>query len=321
MMAGIGIYAIDLVLSRRFLSTMPEGSQSYFSWAMRLCDFPQGIFVLALQAATLPSLAKLVAERRLDEVAKTYAYGMRLALFVAIPATALFVALAHPLVAMLFRARRVRRDVVGTRPRERWWRRGSASGPSPRFASSCRCFTRSATRALRSSSPGSILWRSSASLFGSGGPFGHVGVSVAITVSSAVQMALLWAGLGSSSFAAPRRDRGFGGAYHRCSLAAARSGFWQRSSSGTWYKAPSMVRLLPGLVGALVFGVVFLAAARCSEAPSSRHLAPSDSKAGGAMNPKWDDRRCRFHRGGRSARADDPSGARRGRFRRALQRR
>ena len=61
MMAGIGIYAIDLMLSRRFLSELPEGSQSYFSWAMRLCDFPQGIFVLALQAATLPSLAKLVA--------------------------------------------------------------------------------------------------------------------------------------------------------------------------------------------------------------------------------------------------------------------
>ena len=69
------------VLSRTFLSELPEGSQSYFSWAMRLCDFPQGIFVLALQAATLPSLAKLVAARQLDEVGKTYAYGMRLSSF------------------------------------------------------------------------------------------------------------------------------------------------------------------------------------------------------------------------------------------------
>ena len=75
MTAGIGIYASIWCVSRRFLSTSPRGPQSYFSWAMRLCDFPQGIFVLALQAATLPSLAKLVAERRLDEVAKTYAYG------------------------------------------------------------------------------------------------------------------------------------------------------------------------------------------------------------------------------------------------------
>src|SRR5262249_25036220 len=34
MMAGIGIYTVDLMLSRRFLSELPEGSQSYFSWAM-----------------------------------------------------------------------------------------------------------------------------------------------------------------------------------------------------------------------------------------------------------------------------------------------
>src|SRR5262245_43263998 len=98
MMAGIGIYTVDLVLARRFRSELPEGAQSYYSWAMRLCDFPQGIFVLALQAATLPSLAKLVAARQLDEVGKTYAYGMRLAMFVAIPATALFAALARPIV-------------------------------------------------------------------------------------------------------------------------------------------------------------------------------------------------------------------------------
>ena len=40
------------------------GAQSYFSWAMRLCDFPQGIFVMALSTAALPSLATLAAQGR-----------------------------------------------------------------------------------------------------------------------------------------------------------------------------------------------------------------------------------------------------------------
>ena len=117
MMAGIGVYAVDLVLSRRFLSELPEGSQSYFSWAMRLCDFPQGIFVLALQAATLPSLSKLVATKQFDEVSKTYAYGMRLTLFVAIPATALFAVVSGPLVGHLRAAFRIARAVHRDRAR------------------------------------------------------------------------------------------------------------------------------------------------------------------------------------------------------------
>ena len=40
---GLGVYYVDLVLSRRFLSELGEGAQSWFSWASRLCDLPQGI--------------------------------------------------------------------------------------------------------------------------------------------------------------------------------------------------------------------------------------------------------------------------------------
>src|SRR6185312_55085 len=59
---GIGVYYVDLVLSRRFLSELGEGAQSYFSWAARLCDFPQGIFVMALSTAALPSMSVLAAK-------------------------------------------------------------------------------------------------------------------------------------------------------------------------------------------------------------------------------------------------------------------
>ncbi len=102
MMAGIGVYYVDLVLSRRFLSELGEGAQSYFSWANRVCDFPQGIFVMALSTAALPSLAELAAKRDMGELAKTFAYGMRLAMFVAIPSSVALVALADPLTSLLF---------------------------------------------------------------------------------------------------------------------------------------------------------------------------------------------------------------------------
>ncbi len=99
---GIGVYYVDLVLSRRFLSELPQGSQSYFSWAMRLCDFPQGIFVMALSTAALPSLSTFAAKKEWGELRKTYAHGMRLALFVAIPCSIGLAALGEPIVRALF---------------------------------------------------------------------------------------------------------------------------------------------------------------------------------------------------------------------------
>jgi len=99
---GIGVYYIDLILSRRFLSELGTGAQSYFSWAMRLCAFPQGIFVMAISTAALPSLSALAARGEIEEVAKTYAHGMRLALFVAIPASVALAVLGEPIVATLF---------------------------------------------------------------------------------------------------------------------------------------------------------------------------------------------------------------------------
>src|SRR6185369_16927233 len=195
MTAGIGIYTVDLVLSRTFLSELPEGAQSYFSWAMRLCDFPQGIFVLALTAATLPSLAKLAAARQLDEVSKTYAYGMRLSLFVAIPATALLAGLARPLVVTLFQ--RGAFDSVS-----------STQTANALVAQGLGIWTVAAVRQLvpvfyamgDTRTPVLVSALDLLAFIGIAfwlrGPLGHVGVSLAVTVSSAVQMLLLWAWLG-----------------------------------------------------------------------------------------------------------------------------
>ncbi|MGH7329933.1 MAG: murein biosynthesis integral membrane protein MurJ, partial [Polyangiaceae bacterium] len=102
MMFGIGVYYVDLVISRRFLSELGTGAQSYFTWAMRLCDFPQGIFVMALSTAALPSLSEFAARGAHDELGKTFAHGIRLALFVAIPASVALALLAEPLVVALF---------------------------------------------------------------------------------------------------------------------------------------------------------------------------------------------------------------------------
>ncbi len=99
---GIGVYAIDVMVGRRMLSELAEGSVTYFTYALRLCDFSQGIFVMALSSATLPSLSTFVARGELEEVSTTLAYSLRLALFVGLAATFASLALAAPLVSTIF---------------------------------------------------------------------------------------------------------------------------------------------------------------------------------------------------------------------------
>jgi putative peptidoglycan lipid II flippase len=267
MTAGIGIYTVDLVLARRFLSELPEGAQSYFSWAMRLCDFPQGIFVLALQAATLPSLAKLVAAGELDEVGKTYAYGMRLSLFVAIPATALFAGLARPLVVTLFQrgafdstsatqtAHALLAQGLGI------WTVAAVRQLVPVFYAMGDTRTPVLISALDLLAFIAIaVWLR--------GPLGHVGVSLAVTVSSAVQMALLWAWLGKRI---PSLHLGeIGRSAARTAVASLVSvALGLATAEGITRAVPggALGRLLPGLAGGIVFAVAFFAMAYLLKSP------------------------------------------------------
>ena len=191
---GIGIYYVDVVLARRFLSGLDVGSQSYFSWAMRLCDFPQGIFVMALQSATLPSLARLVARGELDSVAETFAFSMRLTLWIAITATVGAVALAEPLVMLIFQ--RGHFDAVAAHETARafiaqglgiwmvaavrqlvgvYFALGDTKTPVRVAAIDLASFVIAAKLLLPS--------------------LGHVGVGAAVTIASLTQMVLLWVGL------------------------------------------------------------------------------------------------------------------------------
>jgi putative peptidoglycan lipid II flippase len=190
-LVGMGVYYVDVLLARRFLSQLGLGAQSYFSWALRLCDFPQGIFVMALQTAALPSLSRLAARGDRGELAKTAAFGLRLALFVAIPASLLYVALAEPLVVLLFQ-----RGAFDRASAHETARALVAQGAGIWLVASVRqlvsvYYSLGDTRTpvlvagldLGAFVLAALLLR---------GPLGHAGVSAAVTLSSLVQAGLLW---------------------------------------------------------------------------------------------------------------------------------
>jgi len=269
---GIGVYYVDLVLSRRFLSELGVGAQSYFSWAMRLCDFPQGIFVMALSTAALPSLSTLAARGATGELAKTWAHSMNLAMFVAVPASVALVVIGEPIVVTLFQRGAFDAQAAHETARALAWQGGAIW----------------TVAAVRQTVPGFYalgdtrtpvvvsavdLCAFIALAMALRGPMGHVGISVAVAGSSAVQMVLLLV-----AFRRRLGPMGVGGMLRSAArtlgaaLAASAAGW-----SAAWLAAPhraagAIARALPGLLGMLAFTAVFVVAARAMHSPELQEI-------------------------------------------------
>jgi putative peptidoglycan lipid II flippase len=255
-MFGMGVYYIDVVLARRFLSELGLGAQSYYGWALRLCDFPQGIFVMALQTAALPSLAKLAARGDLDEVSRTYAFGMRLTLFVSIAATVLFVGLAEPLVVLLFQ-----RGEFDSLAAQETARALVAQGAGIWLVASVRQLTSTYYALGDTRTPVLVAAVDLCAFIGLSlalrPSFGHVGIGMAVTGASLVQAVLLWVGL--SRRLPTRRTREIAISGGRTLLAAGAAVVVARLVASAVSGGEGALGLaLPGAAGAFAFGIAFL---------------------------------------------------------------
>lgn len=258
---GLGVYYVDLVLSRRFLSELGEGAQSYFSWASRLCDLPQGIFVMAISSATLPSLATFAAKGEIDELVKTWAHGMRLAMFVAIPCSVALIVLGEPIVILLFERGHFDPESSHQTARALAWQGGAI-------------FTVAATRQLVPAfhalgdtrtpvivSALDLVAFLALALGLRGTSLGHVSISIAVAGSSAVQMLLLVYGLrkrvgsirGGELLASAARVLG------ASAIAGVASGALAHVLDGA--VSGAVGRALPGALSSVLFVVIFAVAA------------------------------------------------------------
>ncbi|MGH7280037.1 MAG: murein biosynthesis integral membrane protein MurJ [Polyangiaceae bacterium] len=268
MMFGIGVYYVDLVISRRFLSELGTGAQSYFTWAMRLCDFPQGIFVMALSTAALPSLSEFAARGAHDELGKTFAHGIRLALFVAIPASVALALLAEPLVVALFQRGEFDPAAAHETARALLWQ-GSAIWTVavvrqvvPVFYALGDTKTPVVVSAIDLCAFIAIAVSLKSSL-------GHVAVSMAVAGSSFVQMALLL------FFVARRLPNAHGKEIAvSCArtLGASLLAVMLAYAFARYLNGVGIARALPGILGFAVFCGVFAIAAHLLRSPELEAL-------------------------------------------------
>ncbi len=104
---GAAILQVNVLVDRWLASFLAEGSISYLYYANRLVQFPHGILSLAVTAAAFPVLSDRAAQSRHggggeSSGRSTLIEAGRLTLFISLPATMGLMALAHPIMEVLF---------------------------------------------------------------------------------------------------------------------------------------------------------------------------------------------------------------------------
>jgi putative peptidoglycan lipid II flippase len=99
---GAAVYQINILISTLLGTLLAEGSVTVLYFADRLVQFPLGLFAIAATTAVLPSLSRQAAAGDWRSYKETLGQGIRIILFLTVPAMVGLIILAEPIVALLF---------------------------------------------------------------------------------------------------------------------------------------------------------------------------------------------------------------------------
>jgi putative peptidoglycan lipid II flippase len=190
LLAGLGVYQVNVLLSRLFASFLAEGAQSFLYYGQRIVEIPQGMFAFAIATATLPTLADQRNRGESEEVKRTFGYALRINLFVALPSAVALVLLAEPVVTVLIG--RGAFEVVHVKETVRslvWqaagiWAVASVRTVVPMF----HAYNDTRTPVVCSAINLVVFVAVSLALMG---PFQHVGIAVAFSAAATAQLGAL----------------------------------------------------------------------------------------------------------------------------------
>jgi putative peptidoglycan lipid II flippase len=114
-LVGLSVSQVNIFINTLLASYLAQGSVTYLYYAMRLVQFPLGVFGVALSTALLPTLSTHAAKQDVAALRETLAFGLRLILFITIPAMVGLIALRTPIIHVLFEhGKFVAADTAGT---------------------------------------------------------------------------------------------------------------------------------------------------------------------------------------------------------------
>lgn len=189
---GLGVYQLNLMLSRTLASWLPEGSQSYLWFSQRLVEIPQGVFAIAFATALLPTLSDQRARGEDDELKRTFRDALRTMLFVAVPIGVLLAVLAEPITCVLYqRGEFGRLETIETARALAWQSLGVWAIASVRVVVPVFHAHNDTRTPVIASAANLISFAALGVGLSRGTPLGHQGIAIAISLAGAVQLVIL----------------------------------------------------------------------------------------------------------------------------------
>lgn len=101
--AIIGTSAVQIkVLVDTFMVSGIQGGNSWIPFAFRLMQFPIGVFGVAIGVASLPTLARLGSEQKIDDFRRTLADSLGLVFLMTIPSACGLIVLSVPIIRLIY---------------------------------------------------------------------------------------------------------------------------------------------------------------------------------------------------------------------------
>ncbi len=99
---SLGLINFNLIINSFFGSLVSVEAPAAIDKAFRIYQLPQGIFSVAIATVLFPTLARYANRGAIDDLRSTLANGMRQILFVLVPAAAAVLALAEPMIRLVY---------------------------------------------------------------------------------------------------------------------------------------------------------------------------------------------------------------------------
>jgi putative peptidoglycan lipid II flippase len=99
---GSAAVQVNVLVNTSFASHLGNGAITYLNNAFRLMQLPIGMFGVAIASVVLPSVSRSAAKANMDHFREKISEGIKLALFLTVPASVGLAVLAKPIIAIIF---------------------------------------------------------------------------------------------------------------------------------------------------------------------------------------------------------------------------
>jgi putative peptidoglycan lipid II flippase len=99
---GAGMYQVNLTINTMIASGVANGAVSYLNYAERLNQLPLGVVGVAIGTALLPLLSRQLSAGETKAAIDSQNRAMEMCLLLTLPATAALMAIAHPIIAVIY---------------------------------------------------------------------------------------------------------------------------------------------------------------------------------------------------------------------------